>query len=160
MKSGATPAIGAITENDSRFEVLQVLLLTSRLSCKFSTTPLIFVWVLSDEYIIIVCKFNVNSYAGQFWKGQLKQSAYEAWPLSKRASLDHWIAREVLKWQPHQTRYLAKEEFEKELAPVREFLFAEEIKVTQNLIRSLKVIVVAIKLITIRTRIEVDQFLF
>lgn len=61
----------------------------------------------------------------QFWRTQLQEKPYLVWDKDKKASLDNWIVRKVLGWQPHQTRYLGKERFQEALAAVREVMFQD-----------------------------------
>ena len=61
----------------------------------------------------------------QFWRGQLAESPYDSWGLGKRSSLDHWMARQLLGWEPYQLRYLGKEDFQRELRAVRVAVFAD-----------------------------------
>jgi hypothetical protein len=64
----------------------------------------------------------------QFWRGELERTPYESWGPGKRASLDHWLARQLLGWEPHQTRYLGRAEFRGHLQAVRELVFADAIQ--------------------------------
>lgn len=64
----------------------------------------------------------------QFWRGELERTPYESWGQGKRASLDHWLARHLLQWEPHQTRYLGRDEFKGHMQAMRELVFADAIQ--------------------------------
>lgn len=64
----------------------------------------------------------------QFWRGELERTPYESWGPGKRASLDHWLARHLLQWEPHQTRYLGRDEFKGHMQAMRELVFADAIQ--------------------------------
>ncbi len=64
----------------------------------------------------------------QFWRAELGRTPYESWGPGKRASLDHWLARQLLGWEPHQTRYLGRAEFQGHLQAVRELVFADAVQ--------------------------------
>jgi hypothetical protein len=138
-KLGAVPAMSSIDAEDDRWERFQVRLQRLCLTLRTRTgersdlgrrlqLPLMHHPTHVTPDLGMMSEFPrplTPTALPQFWREQLRQSPYEVWPRGKRASLDHWLARSVLEWQPHQTRYLGKQAFAEGLRVVRETVFAD-----------------------------------
>lgn len=74
----------------------------------------------------------------QFWRKELSSSPYETWSHGKQASLDRWLTKDMLEWEPHQTRYLGQQRFQDSLKAARETIFADVVKPLREKLRTVE----------------------